>query len=81
MSLDDTPRCRPRLYEPAWTPGNGVPTFALCALCGRGTVRRDLHGVPCCHGPEPAEPRGWVLTRPGLVTYVEDALSQLRSRP
>ncbi len=70
VSLDDTPRCWPRLYEP---PPEREWPWRLCARCGRGTVRRDLYGVPHCHGPLPEEPRGWVLTQPEPVEYVKDA--------
>jgi len=50
----------------------------LCLECGRVTGRHDAQGMPHCHGPLPAEPLGWVLTRPGEVRYVTDVLARAR---
>lgn len=70
-------RCSPRLYEPAWALGR-THTPKLCLECGRVTGRHDAQGMPHCHGPLPAEPLGWVLTRPGEVRYVTDVLAWVR---
>jgi len=68
-------RCYPRLYEPPYEPGM-VLWPKLCLECGRVTGRHDVQGMPHCHGPLPAEPLGWVLTRPGDVWYVTDVLAR-----
>ena len=71
------PRCSPRLYEPPYERGMAHPPL-LCLECGRITGRHDEQGMPHCHGPLPAEPPGWVLTRPGDVCYVTDVLARAR---
>ena len=72
------PRCSPTLYEPPHERGMAHPP-KLCLECGRVTGRRDAQGMPHCHGPLPAEPLGWVLTRGGDdVRYVIDVTVRVR---
>ena len=70
-------RCYPRLFEPPYERGVRHPPL-LCLECGRVTGRHDAQGMPHCHGPLPAEPPGWVATRPGEVRYVTDVLARVR---
>ena len=71
------PRCYPRLYEPPYERGMAHPP-RLCCECGRVTGRHDAQGMPHCHGPLPPEPQGWVLTRPGEVSYAVDVAGRVR---